>query len=259
MKLGLVTYNIAKDWDLPTVIANCEATGFEGVELRTTHGHGVEPSLSAEERAKVRETFANTSVKLVGLGSCCEYHSPDKDELQRNIEETRAFVDLADDLGCPGVKVRPNSLPEEVPVEDTLRQIGLALRECAEHARHKHIRLRLEVHGRGTCHVPHIRTVLDIANHENLSACWNCNPTDVVDGSVTENFGLLRGRIGLVHLHDFVDTDYPYKELFELLYEAGWHGYCLMEAAATSDPIRVMRYMRALWDAYMERNGGRKR
>src|SRR5438874_12179260 len=36
-KLGLVTYELAKDWDIDTIIKNCEATGFEGVELRTTH------------------------------------------------------------------------------------------------------------------------------------------------------------------------------------------------------------------------------
>ena len=34
MKLGLVTYQWAKDWDLPTIIANCEKTGLLGVELR---------------------------------------------------------------------------------------------------------------------------------------------------------------------------------------------------------------------------------
>ena len=42
MNLGLVTYNLARDWDLPTLIRNCEETGFHAVELRTTHAHGVE-------------------------------------------------------------------------------------------------------------------------------------------------------------------------------------------------------------------------
>ena len=42
MKLGLVTYNMAKDWDVPTIIENCVETVFSGVELRTTHSHGVE-------------------------------------------------------------------------------------------------------------------------------------------------------------------------------------------------------------------------
>jgi len=47
MKLGLVTYLWAKDWDLPTLIANCEKTGYLGVELRCDHKHGVETKLSA--------------------------------------------------------------------------------------------------------------------------------------------------------------------------------------------------------------------
>ena len=42
LKLGTVTYNIAKDWDLPTLIKNLTEAGFDGVELRTTHKHGVE-------------------------------------------------------------------------------------------------------------------------------------------------------------------------------------------------------------------------
>ena len=44
LKLGIVTYNIAKDWDIPTIIANLTEAGFDAVELRTTHKHGVEPS-----------------------------------------------------------------------------------------------------------------------------------------------------------------------------------------------------------------------
>ena len=39
LKIGIVTYNIAKDWDLPTIIKNCTETKFDGVELRTGHAH----------------------------------------------------------------------------------------------------------------------------------------------------------------------------------------------------------------------------
>src|SRR5271166_4219527 len=51
-KLGLVTYNLEKDWDIDTLIKNCEETGFEGVELRTTHKHGVEISLDKAQRTE---------------------------------------------------------------------------------------------------------------------------------------------------------------------------------------------------------------
>ena len=77
LKIGAVTYNIAKDWDVPTIIKNFTAAGLDGVELRTTHAHGVEPSLSAAARAEVRKQFEGSAVKIAGLGTTCEYHSPD--------------------------------------------------------------------------------------------------------------------------------------------------------------------------------------
>src|SRR5690606_38856386 len=85
MRLGLVTYNWGKDWDLPTLIENCAATGFEGVETRTTHKHGIELSLTADERRDVRKRFADSPVEFVGIGSACEYHSPDPAVLAKNI------------------------------------------------------------------------------------------------------------------------------------------------------------------------------
>ena len=250
MKLGLVTYQIAKDWDVPTIIKNCAETGFQGVELRTTHAHGVETDLTPEQRAEVRKMFKDSPVALAGLGSAFEYHSPDPDELRQNIEGTKAYVDLAVDLGCPGIKVRPNNLPEGVPEDQTLKQIGESLRECGKYAKPKGVQIRLEVHGRETQRVDRIRTILDVANHENVVACWNSNQGEVVDGSINDSFDLLAGRIGLVHTRDLCLANYPWRDLFRLLAESGYRGYTLIEAPQTDDPIRVMHYIRALWEAY---------
>ncbi|HUS34023.1 MAG TPA: twin-arginine translocation signal domain-containing protein, partial [Verrucomicrobiae bacterium] len=88
MKLGTVTYNIAKDWDVPTIIKNCTETKFEGVELRTTHKHGVEVNLSKEQRAEVKKRFADSPVELMGLGSAFDYHTPDQQKLRADIAAT---------------------------------------------------------------------------------------------------------------------------------------------------------------------------
>src|SRR5277367_944212 len=53
-KLGLVTYNVAAQWDLPTTLKICKEVGIAAVECRTTHKHGVEPSLTGEQRKDVR-------------------------------------------------------------------------------------------------------------------------------------------------------------------------------------------------------------
>ena len=247
MKLGLVTYNMAKDWDIDTIIQMCEKTGFQGVELRTTHAHKVEVNLSAEERRAVRQKFADSKIELAGLGSAFEYHAVDKAEVRKNIDGTKEYIVLAKDVGAPGIKVRPNGLPQEVPVEKTLEQIGLALKECGEFAKDYGVEIRLEVHGGGTSHVPYIRKILDIAGCSNVVACWNSNSGEIENGSIKKNFEYLVGRIGLIHINELY-SPYPWHELFQLLHGSGYKGFCLAEIAGSSDPERVMRYYKAIWD-----------
>ena len=89
MEFGLVTYQWGKDWDLPTLITNCEKAGIKAVELRTQHAHGVETTLSSSQREEVKKRFADSNVTCVGYGSNFEYHDPDPDKLRWNIEQSK--------------------------------------------------------------------------------------------------------------------------------------------------------------------------
>lgn len=250
LKLGTVTYNIAKDWDVPTIIANLAEVGMDAVELRTTHRHGVELSLLAAERAEVRKRFADSPVRIGGLGTTCEYHSPDPAVVRKNIEETKAWVQLARDVGAPGVKVRPNGLPKEVPEEKTLEQIGRALRECGAAAADHGVAIQLEVHGTGTARLPNIRRIMDHAgNHPGVRVCWNSNPTDLQDGGFEANFALVKDQIGQVHMRDLF-VDYPWRPLLTSLAAMKFDGYCFAEIPESADPVRVLKYYRALFEAY---------
>jgi hypothetical protein len=246
-KLGTVTYNLAKDWDIPTIIKNCTLTGFEAVELRTTHKHAVEPSLSQEQRLEVRNRFLDTSVQLLSLGSTCEYHSPDPATLRKNIAETRRFVELAHDIGAIGVKVRPNGIPKEVPEEKTLQQIGESLRECAQHSQGFGVEIWLEVHGRESNSPRRIRRMMEIADHPMVGVCWNSNPEDAENGSVRNSFELLTPWLRSVHINELWNPEYPWREFFTLLKKAEYNRYTLAEIPETPDPVRLMHYYRALW------------
>lgn len=247
-KLGAVTYNLAKDWDIATIIKNCEATGFEAVELRTTHAHGVEPSLAKSARAEVRRRFADSKVRLLSLGSVCEFHSPDVTIVHRQIEECKRFVELAADLGCLGVKVRPNGIPKEVPEEKTIAQIGVALRECGESGASAGVEIWVEVHGKDSAHPPRCAAMMQASNHPGVGLCWNSNPDDLMGGtSIKPAFDLLRPWIRNVHINELWNEKYPWRELFTLLREAGYRRYTLAEIPETTDPVRLMKYYRALW------------
>jgi sugar phosphate isomerase/epimerase len=250
-QLGIVTYNIAKDWDLDTILKRLEALKFAGVELRTTHKHGVEVSLNAEQRREVRKKFADSPVELAGLGSAFEYQATDPAVVRKNIEGTREYVRLAHDLGCPGVKVRPNGIPKGADLDATLRQIGRALHEVGEDAQGFGVEIRVEVHGAVTQEVPNLARIIQYADHPNVYVCWNSNPTDVArDGSIRENFRLVAPKIREVHLRDLTDEQYPWRELFSLLAAQEYDGYTLAEIPDSADPERVLRYFRALWLAY---------
>jgi len=250
LKLGLVTYNLAKDWDIPTLLKNCTDAQFDGVELRTTHNHKVEVNLSAAERSEVRKRFADSTVQLMGLGSAFDYHTPDPARLRSDIEATKAYILLAQDVGATGIKVRPNGLPKEVPIEKTLEQIGRSLGELGQFARDHGQVIRLEVHGPGTSRVKYIRTILDVANHPSVGACWNSNQTDLDDDGFAANFQLLKGRIFSVHMRDLYLEEYPFRQLLNSLVASGFQGYTMAEIPESTDPVRVMRYFRGLWLAY---------
>jgi sugar phosphate isomerase/epimerase len=247
--LGLVTYNLAFSWDIDTIIRNCERTGFEGVELRTTHKHGVEISLSKARRAEVKERFAGSRVRLVSLGTTCEYESPDAAVVEKNIEQTRRWCELAQDLGCLGVKVRPNGFPPNVPQEKTLDQIGHALGKCGDAARDAGVEIWLEVHGEGTRLPPKIHRILTVANHAAVGACWNSNPTDVEGGFIQKNFDLLKPWIKSCHINDLERKAYPWRELLTALRTINFDRYTFAEVGEPScEPIRFMNYYRALWE-----------
>ena len=246
-KLGLVSYNLAKDWDIPTIIKNCEETGFEAVELRTTHKHGVEPTLSKERRAETKNLFAGTKVRLLSLGSVCEFHSPDQSIVRNNIDECKRFIELAHDIGAIGVKVRPNGIPREVPEEKTIAQIGAALRECGEFAKGAGVEVWVEVHGRESSQPARMAKMMQAANHPQVAICWNSNQEDVTNGSVKQSFALLKLWLRSAHINELWKPEYPWRELFGLMKAAGYNRYCLAEIPEAPDPIRLMRYYRALW------------
>ncbi len=271
-KLGMVTYELGKDWDLETIIKNCEAAGFEGVELRTTHRHGVEPSISNARRAEVRKRFENSRLRLVSLGSTCEYESPDAAVVERKIEETRRFCELARDVGAIGVKVRPNGFPPNVPHEKTLDQIGHALAKCGDAARDLGVEIWLEVHGEETELPSNIHRIMEVCNHPSVGVCWNSNDNDVVDGSVKQSFELLKPWLRSCHINELWRAQspwhtsaglqalnltagfpewqkaYPWRELFSLFRSVGYDRYTFAEIPLSCEPIRLMQYYRALWE-----------
>ena len=231
IRLGLVTYQWAKDWDLPTLLTNCRKTGILGVELRTEHAHGVETRLNSNQRAEVRKMFADSPVTCIGYGSNFEFHSPDTAKLRWNIDQTKEYIKLCSDIGSSGIKVKPNGLPEGVSKDKTITQIAASLNEIGKFAQDFGLLVRVEVHGNKTQEIPNMKAIFDQIVEKNVKMCWNCNEQDLLPPGLEENFNSVKKWFGdTVHVREFNVGDYPYQQLFDLFARINYDGWILMEA-----------------------------
>lgn len=242
MQLGLVTYQWGKDWDLPTLIANCEKTGFLGVELRTQHAHGVETSLNSKERLEVKQRFADSPVTCLGYGSNYDYHHADQARVKQNIEGTKEYLKLCKDIGATGIKVKPNGLPSEVSKEKTIAQIATSFNEVGKYASDLGQVIRVEVHGKATQEIPNIKAIFEQVTEKSVKMCWNCNSQDLLALGLEPNFNSAKKWFGdTVHIRELNVGDYPYQQLMDLFNGMKYKGWILLEARTTpADRIAAM-------------------
>lgn len=243
MKLGLVTYLWGQDWDLPTLIANCEKTGLLGVELRTQHAHGVETSLSSAERKEVKNRFNDSPVTCVGYGSNFEYHQVDQAAVKKNIKETIEYLKLCKDIGASGIKVKPNGIPTEVPKEKTIAQIAASLNEVGKVASDLGQVVRVEVHGKESQKIPNMKAIFEQVNEKSVKVCWNCNDQDLLPPGLEENFNSVKKWFGdTVHIRELNVGEYPYQQLMDLFVKNKYEGWILLEARTKpEDRIAAMK------------------
>lgn len=251
MKLGLVTYQWAKDWDVPTIIKNCTETGILGVELRVQHAHGVNYDMTASERAAVKKQFDDSPVEIVGMGTNEQYDWVEPEKVKESIEITKKWLQLSKDIGASGVKVKPNALHTDVvPKEKTLEQIGKALNELGQYALDMGQVIRLEVHGRETQQLPNIKVIMDQVQNKGALVCWNCNEQDLMGEGLEYNFNLVKDKFGdTCHVREMNVGDYPYQQLMDLFVGINYNGWILLECRTEpADKIAALKEQKTVWE-----------
>lgn len=255
MKLGLVTYLWAKDWDIPTLIKNCSAAGIHGVELRVEHAHGVSLDMPVSKRREVKKRFADSPVTVVGMGTNEQYDWPEQEKLKNSVETTKAWLQLSKDIGGSGVKVKPNQFHEGVPQEKTLEQIGRALDELGRYALDMGQQIRLEVHGTGTQQLPNIKKIMDYVKNDGSTVCWNSNEQDLDGEGLEYNFNLVKNRFGdICHVRELNVGDYPYQQLMDMFVAMDYDGWVLLECRTDpSDKVAALKEQRLVWEGMIKR------
>ncbi|MCP4639148.1 MAG: TIM barrel protein, partial [bacterium] len=249
-----VTYLWGQDWDLPTLIGNCEKTGLQGVELRVEHKHGVTVDMTPAQRAEVKKRFADSPVVNLGMGTNQDFDDPNPEKLKANVEGAKAFLQLSADTGGSGIKVKPNDFHPGVPREKTIEQIGKGLNEVGAFAGGLGQKIRVEVHGK-CCELPTMKAIFDHVTDPNVGMCWNSNGQDLKGEGLEYNFNLVKDRFAdTVHVRELNIGEYPYQKLMDLFVAMDYDGWILLEARTKpADRVKALIEQREVWEKMIGR------
>jgi fatty-acyl-CoA synthase len=102
MKFAFSTVS-APTWDFPTLVARAKEYGYDGIEIRAlTDRSAANPFLS--DPAKIRSLFESAGIEICCLASSISM-SQDKRKDAAAADELRLYIDTAQKLGCPMVKI----------------------------------------------------------------------------------------------------------------------------------------------------------
>ena len=194
------------DWSFGQAMDFAAAHGYVGIEVR---GIGPEMELTkcaefltAGARAETVRKMKDKGLSFSDLGSSCNLHESEPGLRQRNLDEGRRYIDLAAQIGCPHVRVFPNSIPKDKDRNETLGLISGGLLDLADHARGGPVTVLMETHG-DLSHVSDVEGVMAQVDHPHAGLVWDIVNMWIDTGeSPADVYPRLKKHIRHTHIKD---------------------------------------------------------
>ena len=231
------------DWTFQQIADFAVQHGFAGIELR-----GLKRQIDltkcdefTKDRNATLKLMKDKKLQFVDLGSSSTLHFAEGAEREKNLAEGKAYIDLAQQLNCPNVRVYPNLFPKDRDKNATIELIGKGLWTLGEYAKGKNVRVLMETHGEAVW-IEDIEKIMLAAKHPNVGLVWDmCNMWVVTKESPAEMYKRLKKYIYHTHIKDakLVDGKPQYKRLsqgevpifeaIDALSKGGYKGYYSFE------------------------------
>jgi sugar phosphate isomerase/epimerase len=241
-KLAFSTLGCPK-WTWRQILDTAVREGYAGVELRGLEGEmdlTKRAEFSASGLAQVLTDLKSRNLKISDLGSSVQLHHADAATRAKHLDDGRRFIDLAQKLQAPYVRVFGDKLVEGEQKSVTVARIAQGMRELAAHAKGSGVAVVIESHGDFT----DSPTLLDLLQQsgDGTGLLWDTHHT-VVAGKETpaETFARLGRFVKHTHIKDSVpagtDRKYvltgtgevPIREIVRTLVAGGYTGYYCFE------------------------------
>src|SRR5690348_10460920 len=107
MQLSLLTYQMARGWELAKIIDVARSGGFAAIEFRVDagHRHGVELEATPEQRRAIRNQLQDAYLAVAALGTGSRFDTPDARRRREVVEQTKRYIELAAEVGSGRIRV----------------------------------------------------------------------------------------------------------------------------------------------------------
>jgi sugar phosphate isomerase/epimerase len=234
------------DWTFKQVVDFAALHNYTGIELR-----GIKremnlpncPEFNSPESLKATIALMKAKgLRFVNLGSSAKFHMPEGELRDKNIAEAKAFIDLAEQINCPYVRIFPNEFPKDQDHQKTIEYVANGLLTVGEYAKARNVTVLMETHGDFSRSEDVLKT-MEMANHPNVGLIWDvANMWTETKEPPAEVYKKLKKYIRHTHIKDaklladdkiqyvFIGKgDVPILEAIDLLSNGGYKGYYSFE------------------------------
>jgi sugar phosphate isomerase/epimerase len=168
-------------------------------------------------------------------------HISEPAKRKENLEEAKRFIDLAQKINCPYIRVFPNNLPKEQDKQATMELIIEGLHGLGEYAKGTNVKVLMETHGE-LVHSEDLEKIMQSVNHPQTGLIWDvANMWTITKEPPAQVYGKLKKYIHHTHIKDgkiingevqyvfLGQGEVPIFEAIDLLQKGGYKGYYSFE------------------------------
>jgi sugar phosphate isomerase/epimerase len=227
-------------WPWAKVIGEADRLGYAAIELRGIAGEmdlSKVPELAGTRLAETRRELKSRGLVVSDLGSSANMHEKEPAARQKQLDEGRRFIDLADAMGVKYVRMFPDKVPPGDERSEVIRRIVDGFREMAAHARPAGVVVLVESHGDFTSSKD-LAAILEGVGSDAFALLWDAHHTFVGGKEQPAQTYTALGRwVRHTHLKDsrpqgaerrYVLTgegEVPVREQVRVLAAGGYAGY----------------------------------
>ena len=229
------------DWPFQKIVDFAAANDYKGIEVRGILRQLDLPKCNefstAENRAATVKLMEEKGLRFVDLGSSATLHFKDAATRQKNLDDGRRFIDLAQQINCPYIRVYGNNFPKEQDRNETMELVITGLTELGNHAKASGVKVLMETHG-DFVKIADLEKIMQATAHPNVGLIWDIsNMWTVTKEPPADAYKKLKKYIHHVHIKDaaMVDGKLQYKflgqgevpifEAMEILVRDEYKGY----------------------------------